>query len=119
MNETRRVSIKCNFLPSLAYAKSHIFDGPMFVKLAMLSLYFYTLVFFITAKMLYKAEAEKKMENKFQLISCDEKRKYAITEQNHDHNWNHTIIFEALVPHFMTHAHKHGNRSKFLREKLF
>lgn len=37
MNETRRVSIKCHFLPSLAYAKSHIFDGPMFVKLAMLS----------------------------------------------------------------------------------
>lgn len=37
MNETHRVSIKCHFLPSLAYAKSHIFDGPMFVKLAMLS----------------------------------------------------------------------------------
>ena len=36
-------------------------------------------------------------------------------EQNHDHNWNHTIIFEALVPHFMTHAHKHGNTSKFLQ----
>lgn len=59
MNETRRIYIKCHFLSSLAYAKSHIFDGPMFVKLAMLSLYFYTLVFLITAKILYKAEAEK------------------------------------------------------------
>lgn len=80
MNETRRIYIKCHFLPSLAYAKSHIFDGPMFVKLAMLSLYFYTLVFLITAKILYKAEAEKNEENKSQLISCNEKRKSEIAK---------------------------------------
>ena len=71
MNETRRVSIKCHFLPSLAYAKSHVFDGPMFVKLAMLSQQKYS-----TRKKLKK----KNKENKFQLISCNEKKKSEITK---------------------------------------
>lgn len=71
MNETRRVSIKCHFLPSLAYAKSHVFDGPMFVKLAMLSQQNYS-----TRKKLKK----KNKENKVQLISCNEKKKSEITK---------------------------------------